>query len=120
MVYSTRQMYRIALDLAIKNGPRVVGKDGKSTAMYMLTKRELKILFVENGYSPRRRAWINNILDWTLWEVYISPEFAEDRTENGFVAFKLVGNKNISALHFIAENNDVDYYPHLDSGSVTA
>lgn len=113
-------MYRIALDLAIKNGPRVVGKDGKPTAMYMLTKRELKMLFVENGYSPRRRAWINNILDWTLWDVYISPEFDENRTETGFIAFRLIGDKNIGTLHFIAEENDVEYFPHLDSGSVTA
>lgn len=111
----------IALELAIKKGPRIIGMNGKETAAFMLTKKELKILFVENGYSPRRKAWINNILDWSLWEVCISPGFGENHTDSGYVAFRLVGDKNITTLHFVAEDANVEYFPHLnDSGSVTA
>ena len=112
-------MYDIACNRAIDIGPRIVGINGISTAAYVLTKTELKLLFAENGYSPRRSAWVKNVCDWTLWDVYISQGFPEDR-KGGFVAFKLIGPSPITYLHMFAEDNDVPYFPHLDSGSVSA
>lgn len=120
MVYSTRQMYYIALANAIKNGPRIISRNGVTVAAYSMTKNELKLLFVDNGYSPRRKAWMNNVTDWALFDAEVSKNFADVNSENGYVIFKTLSDDAQIYLRMYAEDNSVPSYPIAKDPRVTA
>ena len=122
MVYSTKQMYDIALAIALDNGPRTIRIGGKETAAYCLSKNELKRIFVEHGYNPRRHAWVNSILDWTwLCNVLVPKEIKDDTVQNCWIAFSYVGDTKLLYLKTYAEDNNVSYFPRsIESPGVSA
>lgn len=110
MVYSTKDMYSIALATAIDNGPRAISVNGQLTAAYCLSKNEVKKLFVDHKYNPRRSAWVNSVMDWNeFYDVVVPKDF--ENVPNCWILFTHIGEKNGQALHMFAEDRDCTYYP---------
>lgn len=118
MPVSTRQMYYLALARAIEIGPRKVSVNKVPTAAYFLTKTELKLLFVENGYSARRKAWMNNIVDWRMFGTWVEDGFDDETKPVKYVYFNTLDARDLQRLHMFAEDNHcVNCYPEIPEGT---
>lgn len=113
MVNTTMQMYRIAQAVAIENGPRVIGVDGVRTAVYGLSRSELKKIFSDNLYQVRRKTWLQNIEDWRDRGAIV-PKGIADRIkleEPFWVIFTEILPPDMLTLMSFAEDNGVSYIP---------
>lgn len=117
MPLSTRQMYYVALDNATEKGPRIISGKKGDVAAYSLTKKELKLIFAENGYSPRRKAWVNNVLDWELFGTIVSEQFDDYGSDKGYVIFTTLTKVAMDNLRYYADEHSIRYYPHPEPGA---
>ena len=112
MVYNTKAMYDLALARSLEIGPRVINLNGKPTAAYAMRKTELKRLFVEQGYSPRRHTWINNVKDWDMFMALIPMDFeAEGIQFDPAIIFTAIPERSHLELSLFAQDQRVPHFP---------
>ena len=109
-MYGARDMHKLAVARAVEIGPRLINSNGMKLAIYGLTKKELRKLFVvENGYSDNRSAWLKVIESWgdeDLWGELVAKEFFMDGNWGVYVAFiATLSSDDILSLKLFAEKH---------------
>lgn len=112
MAHSASQMYYIAIDEAIKQGPRTISIAGRATAVFGLKKSELRKIFGQHGYNvSRRHAWIQSVEDWgMLYDAVIPAEFRNDQF-NPTVVFTTLSEADMRTLNMYASCEGVARFP---------
>ena len=110
-MYGAKDMHRLAIAKALELGPRLIRANGELLAIYGLSKKELKKLFVvDNGYSPKRSAWLSVIDSWSdpdLWGDVVAREFLKDGNWNAHVVFMYAfSSEDITRLKLYAEKHN--------------
>ena len=103
-------MHALAEALAISKGPRLMEiKDNVNMAAYMLTKEELKALFVRNGYNVKGMAWLRYISGWREYWGDKAPtdSILMQPDRDWCVAFMHPCPTDYIGLQMFAENNNV-------------
>lgn len=108
-MYGAKDMHRIALAIAIENGPKLVRVNGENYGAYALTKLELQKIFVmDNGYSADRSAWKKVVCSWgdrNLWADLVAKEFMQDGNWSMNVIFMSLGRDEITRLKMYSEDH---------------
>ena len=122
MVFTTKQMFDIAEAAAIEQGPRILTIEGKQTAVYALSRNELKMIFAEHLYQTRRKTWLQNIEDWRMYGAIV-PKGIADRAkleEPFHVIFTRLLKPDMVTLQMYAEDQNVPTFPSFKDTGVTA
>lgn len=105
-------MYEIALAKAIELGPRRMSIGTSAYAVYGLRKCELRKLFVECGYSPRRRTWITCIQDWEpIFDVIVPREITDPNSTQCMIVFRDFNKECRTALTDFANKEEIPSFP---------
>ena len=115
-------MFDIAEAAAIEQGPRILMIEGKQTAVYALSRNELKAIFAEHLYQTRRKTWLQNIEDWRMYGAIVPKGIADRiKLEEPFhVIFTRLLKPDMITLQMYAEDNKIPRIPSSKGTGGTA
>lgn len=116
-MYSPKDMYRLALAKALKNGPGIIPVNGERIACYYLNRKDTEDLFEDNHFKLTRCTWRDDLEEWPRYGAVVpkealNPEFRM----NWFIIFKNIDKDCHLTIRMMAEDSSCGYYPKNPEG----